>query len=188
MRSKSKKNQNVVLTPENVITRRRIIAESRDAVKQLLLKIVIVVVLVYVAFNMVWGFAIVTGSDMAPAMKDGDLTLLYKLDDNYVNTEVIKYEVDGIHYFGRIVALEGDTVEISDDSLIVNGNHVEEEEIFYPTTVDSSEGSRIYQVGEDEVYVLGDYRTRAKDSRQLGPIKKSQIEGKVIGYFRRRSI
>lgn len=41
-------------------------------------------------------------------------------------------------------------------------------------------------VGKDEYFVLGDYRTDAKDSRIYGTVKKEEIKGTVITLLRHR--
>lgn len=45
-----------------------------------------------------------------------------------------------------------------------------------------------YRVPEGHVFVLGDYRTNATDSRDFGPIPMKQVEGKVITILRRRGL
>ena len=38
---------------------------------------------------------------------------------------------------------------------------------------------------ENEVFVLGDMRKGAKDSRYFGPVEKEEIKGKVFALYRR---
>ena len=45
-----------------------------------------------------------------------------------------------------------------------------------------------YQVPENSVFVLGDYRTRSTDSRLYEAISLDQVEGKVITILRRRGL
>lgn len=82
-----------------------------------------------------------------------------------------------------------DVVTIDDTgSLTVNGT-TQTGEILYPTYPDE-DGSLTYPytVPENCVFVLGDYRTRATDSRLLGAVSLDQVEGKVITILRRRGL
>ena len=77
----------------------------------------------------------------------------------------------------RLVALPGDTVEIKNTVLYVNGEAVPDPEFMasrpgdYPLRV----------LGEDEYFVIGDNRRTSHDSRayDVGPISKDAIMGKV---------
>ena len=71
-----------------------------------------------------------------------------------------------------------------------------ESEIYYDTTpydFENSGNSNVvvnYPVtlGENEYFVLGDYRTASKDSRVYGPIKTDDIKGEVILVLRRKNL
>ena len=75
-----------------------------------------------------------------------------------------------------------------DDSgtLTVNGTN-QTGEIIYPTYAKESL-IYPYRVPEDSVFLLGDYRTVAVDSRDFGPVSKVQFLGKVITILRRREL
>ncbi len=142
---------------------------------------VIAILLIYVL-----GLYINHSNSGYPMIKDGDLCLTYKLADLYDNDE-IAYEMDDKIKFGRIVALPGDIVDISEDQLIVNGYGVYEATV-YPT---SPEGAKItfpYTVPDETVFVLNDYRDDINDSRTYGGIPISDTRGKVIMILRRRGI
>lgn len=44
------------------------------------------------------------------------------------------------------------------------------------------------KLGEDEVFLLGDYREGAKDSRYFGPVKRGEIKGIVMTAVRRSEL
>ena len=143
-----------------------------------------------------WGFlhflfmiTQVKGMDMFPAVKDGDLAIVFRMQQEYAKNDVIAYRTDTGTKFGRIVARATDVVTIDDNgSLTVNGT-TQTGEILYPTYPDE-DGSLTYPytVPENSVFVLGDYRTRATDSRLLGAVSLDQVEGKVITILRRRGL
>ncbi len=121
-----------------------------------------------------------------PMIKDGDLCLTYKLAE-LAPGDAVAYEQSGEMRFGRVVALESDTVEIRDDCIFVNGRAVLEDTVF-PTTAEGSAISYPYKVPKDSVFVLNDFRSDNSDSRTLGGIKLEDCRGKVVFIMRRRGI
>ena len=88
---------------------------------------------------------------------------------------------------GRVIAAEGDSVDILSDYVTVNGYGIFEDTL-YPTT---SEGASItfpYTVSENCVFVLNDYRSDISDSRTFGAIRLDDVQGKVVFVMRRRGI
>ena len=80
----------------------------------------------------------------------------------------------------RIVALPGETVQISDGTVYINGYPLEENyrsgEMTYGGTASSA-----LTLGSDEYFVMADNRSNNFDSRDstVGPVKGSDIIGKV---------
>ena len=80
----------------------------------------------------------------------------------------------------RVVGLPGETVEMRDGRVYVDGELLEEP---YLTGFDDSTVAPEV-VPEGHYYVLGDNRAVSFDSRSLGPISQSQIIGKAwISYW-----
>ena len=96
---------------------------------------------------------------------------------------------EGKRYFGRVVAAGNDVVNIGETgSLIVNGT-TQGGEIMFPTELREEDDLEYpFRVPEGCVYVLGDYRTNTKDSRDFGPIPLERVEGKLITILRRRGL
>ena len=87
----------------------------------------------------------------------------------------------------RVVALEGDTVEIRDCELFVNGAVVSEEYLPEDDLSQSDLNSRCGQpvvekstVPPGKVYVLGDNRPESFDSRRFGPIEEKFVIGRAF--------
>ena len=105
-----------------------------------------------------------------------------------INEVVVLNKNDTI-YLGRVIAVGGDTVDITDDAtLIVNGNAISEPKIFYTTP--RFEGYEEYPqtVPEGEYFILVDRREGGEDSRYYGPVSESEILGKVITAVRRNNL
>ncbi len=77
----------------------------------------------------------------------------------------------------RLVALPGDTVEITGGHLYVNGELVPDPEKMGSVPRDYAKRT----LGEDEYFMVGDNRLTSHDSRanDVGPISRSEIMGKV---------
>lgn len=93
------------------------------------------------------------------------------------------------NYVCRVVAVEGDTVEITDEGdLIVNGNRMIESNIFYPGTVYTGFIEYPLTLGKGQCFVMADRRNGGADSRFFGPVEKEQILGTVITIVRRNNL
>jgi signal peptidase I len=162
--------------------------EMKLTVLRFIVKLLLVILAVWAIFTFVFGIDRVSGDSMYPGLRDGDLILYYRLEKDYRIDDVVTFTLSGTTYQARIVAQEGDTVDLSKDGqLIVNGN-VQQEEIFFPTEDMKNDISYPYTVEADSYFVLCDYRTAGIDSRTYGTIPQSAFAGKIITVLRRRGI
>lgn len=144
---------------------------------------------VYILFGKIFGLALVDNDDMKPRLSGGDLMLYYRLQNKWYADDVVVFEKDGERYTGRIVATEGDKVDIPDEGgLHINGSTVLEADIFYPTKKYETGIEFPVTLGKNEFFILCDYREGAKDSRFFGPVKASELKGKVITVMRRTNL
>lgn len=150
---------------------------------------ILAIVLVFLAL-FTWLFGLFRNSDpfMAPAIKDGDLVFFYRLDKDYSAQDILVLEVEGRKQVRRVVATAGDQVDVTEEGLIINGAIQQEPAIFYPTYRYEQGIAFPVTLSEGEVFVLGDYRTNAEDSRLYGVVHSEKTLGKVMSIFRRRGI
>lgn len=152
----------------------------------LLAKIAAVVCVFLLIFTLVFGIFRCQDPDMSPAVNDGDLIIYFRLNKRYMTQDVIVLEYNGKKQVRRVVATAGDVVKIEDGKLIVNGAVQQERNIYYPTQP-YEDGVRFpITLNDGEVFVLGDNRTNATDSRVYGVVRIDDSFGKVMAVIRRR--
>jgi len=126
---------------------------------------------------------------MAPAIKDGDLVVFYRYTNaGYLPRDVVVLEYNGQKQVRRVVATAGDTVDITGEGLVINGALQQEPEIFQKTERYQDGVSFPLTVPEGQVFLLGDSRRGAADSRIYGCVSIEDTSGKVMTVIRRRSI
>ena len=77
----------------------------------------------------------------------------------------------------RVIALPGETVEIRDNQVYVNGNPIAEPYLPDGTTMrDFDEIS----IPVNHVFMMGDNRNQSRDSRVFGPIPRNDIVGRAF--------
>lgn len=126
----------------------------------------------------------VEGSSMESTLSNGDQLIVEKLSYYFHDPErfdVIVFPYDNnINYIKRIIGLPGETVQIMDGKIFINGEILNED---YGNAVMEEDGiaSDVIQLGDDEYFVLGDNRNASVDSRkeEVGNIKREKIQGKA---------
>lgn len=122
---------------------------------------------------------------MFPFVKDGDLCIVYKLEE-YTTGDVVAYKnKNGKTKIGRIVAVSGQAVDFPKEGGYTVDDYQPSEEITYQTF--GAEGAKYpVEVGNNEFFIMNDFRSDTNDSRQDGAIKKPKICGKLLFLIRRR--
>ena len=131
----------------------------------------------------------VIGHSMVPGLNDGDFGFANTIARNTVGVKrgdiVIIYLDDSNSYLiKRLIGVPGDTVEMKDGTLYINGEAIEEDYLDEEYTAQYGDAffADIEEVclGENEYYVLGDNRINSRDSRYYGPFTKEQIRAKSV--------
>ena len=121
----------------------------------------------------------VDGDSMAPTLRSGDVVLVDRTGSPRVGQVLlVRDPTDGRPVVKRVVAVGGQTVEIRDAYLYVDGIRVDE------PYVDHSGIDGVYfgpsSVPAGSVFVLGDSRDGSIDSRVFGPVPVAAVTGHVV--------
>lgn len=129
----------------------------------------------------------VQGISMYPTLNEGDSLIVDKIsyqfsDPKRFDVVVFPFQYqDETYYIKRVIGLPGETVQIKEGSIYINGQPLYEA---YGQEVIEKAGlaSEPITLGEDEYFVLGDNRNNSSDSREpsVGNVSKKNIIGKAF--------
>lgn len=86
-------------------------------------------------------------------------------------------------FIKRCVAVGGDTVELRDNKLLVNGEGVEEAYVVLKGRTPAVANFGPLTVPQGYLFMLGDNRNNSQDSRFWGPLDEKLIKGKAMVLY-----
>lgn len=146
---------------------------------------VIVALLIAVSINMFFFQIIrVQGDSMLPTFHTKERVIAEKISYLFRDpkrTEVIicKYYKGEDNVIKRVIGVPGDTIEIIEGAIYVNGEQLDESNYWNDTIWRPSTDMPPVLVPEKHVFVVGDNRNDSYDSRDVGPVPYDQIVGHV---------
>ena len=126
----------------------------------------------------------VEGTSMAPLLSDQERIFINKFVYRFEPIQrgdvvVFWYPLDHSKSFiKRVVGLPGESVEIRQGAVYVNGNIVPEP--YVPPQYEDLSDFGPVRVPKDNYFVMGDHRISSNDSRVFGPVASRFIYGRAV--------
>lgn len=149
------------------------------------LKLIIVIIIILFLMLYVVSVTQVVGSSMSPTLKDEEVLILNKFQYRFFDIkrgDIVSLDYEDTKYLiKRIIGLPGETVKIVNNQLYINDKIYEEEYLANDLNYDDFSLTDLgySKIPEDMYLVLGDNRENSLDSREIGLIKKEDINGKI---------
>lgn len=146
-----------------------------------------VVILSFLVVTYVGQRTMVEGDSMQTTLYNGDNLWVDKLSFKFRDPQ--RYEIivfpfkykENTYYIKRIIGLPGETVQIKDGYVYIDGEKLDEH---YGNEVMKDPGIAAVPItlGEDEYFVLGDNRNHSSDSRveSVGVLKREDLVGRAL--------
>ena len=163
--------------------------KPKGIVKELLgwiVYIAIIIGLTWLIITFVGQRTRVSGHSMEATLHDGDNLIVDKLSYHFREPERFEIIVfpyrhkENTYYIKRIIGLPGETVQVKDGYVYINGEKLDEN---YGLEVmeDAGIAAEPIELGEDEYFVLGDNRNHSSDSRDpsVGILHRDELIGRA---------
>lgn len=158
-----------------------------EEIKDWIVSILIAVVLAFFIRYFIVELYMVEGPSMRPTLVDGERLVVNKFVYRFKEPEkgevlIFKFPKDPSRDFiKRVIAVAGDTIEIKDGRVYVNGQLLNE-----PYILERTRSSYpLSTVPQGTIFVMGDNRNNSEDSRfaDVGFVPLNMIKGKAMMIF-----
>jgi len=155
-----------------------------DALREII-ELVVLICAIYALVNLATVRFIVQGPSMQPTFYTRQFLIVSRV--NYLLGDPQRGDIVVFHYPGnpdedyikRVIGLPGETVEIRNQQVYVNGTALNEPYINEACTEDMC-NDETWELGPDEYFVMGDNRNHSSDSRRFGPVNRRYLVGEVL--------
>ncbi len=154
---------------------------------------VVFVIAVTVLFDLAIPRSLVDGHSMEPTFHSDDRLVVSRVhyllappqrgDIVVFNSLVESQASNGVMLIKRVVGLPGETIELRERQVYIDGQPLPEPYIKEPCRIASCRDNS-WTLGADEYFVMGDNRNNSNDSRRFDAVPLTKLVGQVIfRYF-----
>lgn len=163
--------------------------KKKSEAMQYAISIFIALILGLLCKNFVLGRADVDGPSMLSTLHDKDVLFVEKISlytNSITKGKIVIFDSHNERneiFVKRVIATAGDTIELIDGKVFLNGNELKEPYLDSKTVTRQGNFLRddiVYKVPAGCVFVMGDNRENSLDSRVIGPVKLKDVKGHVI--------
>lgn len=146
----------------------------------------IIVVGLLLTYYLVIQVFVIKGVSMDPNFADGELILVNRISYYFTSPsrgDSVVFVFPGTRsdkYIKRIIGLPGETIQIANDEIKINGRELNED--YLPVDFKTL-GETNLKLRVDQFFVLGDNRELSNDSRIWGSLEKDKIIGRAQLIF-----
>lgn len=150
-----------------------------------MIEMVFIFLLVFLLFHFVIGLSFVKGNSMYPTLHNNEIAFYTRIIPKFQRGDILSVRMpSGEYYVKRVIAVGGDTVDIKDGRVYVDGEALREPYAKGGTKTKVGGVEFPYTVGSGKVFVMGDNREKSMDSRDFGAVIHGQIKGKILLHVR----
>lgn len=157
---------------------------------------------VFIITTFIFRHSVVDGDSMMNTLRHEDVLIISGLFYTPEQYDIVVIEDHSTGYthplVKRVIAVGGDKVRVTERSIWVNGESLDESYVFidefgytynvYPSEALFDNPTLVYEEGvyyefevpEGEIFVLGDHRNNSADSRKFGTVSADAVLGNVL--------
>ncbi len=182
------------IVEENIVEEKNKISKKKkrfNNLMELAICFLIAAAVSYLIVHFVAQRTYVDGKSMYPTLNDGDNLIVEKLSYRFSDIERFDIVVfphynekrgGEVNYIKRVIGLPGETIQIKEGVIYINGEKLEDEYGYYSNgqAMHGGDAEEEIYIGDDEYFVLGDNRNNSDDSRKIGCISEDIILGQAV--------
>jgi signal peptidase I len=159
-------------------------AASRAILREIVETIALFALVFTVARVAIGNYSIL-GQSMEPTYHQEQRLLVDKVTSrlfglNRGDIVIVHSPVQDIELIKRLIGKPGDTIELRDNRVFVNGEALNEPYLPPDANSGPTRDTSKWTLGEDEYFILGDNRSFSQDSRVFGPVRLENIIGRGL--------